>query len=130
MKKLLCALIASASILLTNGCASMFGDNTRQVVVNSKPEGADIYIDGINRGSTPAVLSLPVYIYNGQTVVLKKDGYKDTAVYANSKFQFVGLWNILNFPIGFIIDAADGQMMKIDPINLNMTANMSPVSKH
>lgn len=107
-----------------SGCASMFGDNTRQVVVYSDPAGANIYMDGKNYGTTPTVVILPSYIYGGKAITLKKDGYLSQELQINTQFQMVGLWNILNFPLGFIIDAADGNIIKIDPNDTKVTAKL------
>ncbi len=108
-------------------CASMFGDNTRQVAVNSQPSGATIYMDGKSYGTTPANITLPNYIYGGKTVTLKQAGYADQELQINTAFQNAGLWNILNLPIGFIIDGADSNMVKIAPSDTNITTTLQPL---
>ena len=113
-------------ILLLSGCASMFGDNTRTVSINSNPEGAAIYVDNVQYGTTPAVVSMPSYIYGGKTITFKKAGYETQSMQVNSTFQLVGLWNILNFPLGTIIDLATGDLVKIDPANLQLNAKLQP----
>lgn len=118
--------LLTASVSLLSGCATLFGDNTRQVKVDSRPQGADVYIDGMRYGTTPATITLPSYIYGGKTLVLKKDDYRDQTVLVNSKFQPVGLWNILFWPF-FLIDAGTGNSVKIDPANLNVSADLTPV---
>jgi hypothetical protein len=125
MKKLLSSLAIISTISLSvSGCASLFGDNNRQITVKSQPSGANIYVDGINYGTTPSVISLPTYVWNGQPIIVKKSGFQDTGVLINSKFQNVGLLNILFFP-GFLVDAATGNTMKIDPNRLNVEVNMT-----
>lgn len=106
------------------GCASIFGDNTRQVAIKSNPAGANVYIDGVRYGTTPTIISLPTYIYGGKVITLKKDGYIEQSALVNSKFQLVGLWNILFWP-GFLIDAATGDTVKIDPENLNIKVDLT-----
>ncbi len=108
------------------GCASMYGDNTRQVSVNSEPEGANVYINGKNYGTTPTTVTLPTYVYGGMPITVKKDGYVDQDVQINAQFQTVGLWNILNFPIGFIIDSADGDAIKLDPDSTKLSVKLQP----
>jgi hypothetical protein len=122
--KKLIVLAAILSTVLLTGCASMFGDNTRTVVVNSQPQGADIYVDNVPYGVTPATVTLSSYLYGGKIIVLKKAGYKDQISLINSKFQPVTIWNILN-GFGFLIDLATGDILKIDPANLNVNANLS-----
>ncbi len=111
-----------ATLLLT-GCATMFGDNTRNVKVNSNPEGAAVYLGAAQFGVTPTTVYLPQHIYNNIYLRLEKPGYATQNIAINSVFQPVGLWNILNLPfwgIGFIIDGANGNMVKVNPDQLNM----------
>ncbi|BBH53400.1 PEGA domain-containing protein [Fluviispira sanaruensis] len=119
------ATILAISAFLT-GCASMYGDNTRLVKVDSQPQGADIYIDGARVGKTPAVITLSTYIYGGKTLVLRKENFSETSVMVNSKFQPVTIWNILN-GFGFLIDAATGNILKIDPANLSVQSELTPI---
>lgn len=116
------------SLTVFSGCASMFGDNTRQLKVDSRPQGADIYVDGLRYGTTPATITLPTYIYGGKQIVLKKDDYRDQTVVINAVFQPVGLWNLLFWP-GFLIDAAAGNSVKIEPANLNVVSDLTAVEK-
>lgn len=117
------AALCVGAVVLT-GCASMFGDNSRQVTVKSEPVGAQVFVNGMSVGSTPAIVTLPTYIYGSQLITLRKPGYQDISINVNSKFQMVGLWNLLN-GWGFIIDAADGNLVKIDPAQLNVETNLS-----
>lgn len=122
-----CALVFSSLFGIT-GCASMFGDNTRQVRVDSHPQGANIYIDEKYAGTTPAVITLSRYIYGGQQLVLKKQNYRDQTAMVTADFQLVSLWNILNFPIGTIVDWSTGNILKIDSNSLNISVDLLPVS--
>jgi hypothetical protein len=118
---LVCALLLSLT-----GCASIAGNNTRMVNVASEPAGATIYVDNQRYGVTPAVITLPTYIYGGKSIQLKKEGYHDQAMVVNTKFQPVALLDIFLWPT-FIIDAATGDLVKIDPANLNLHANLQKV---
>ena len=120
---LLTAFIASF-VLLTSSCSSMFGDNSRQVVVKSQPSGANIYVGNQYMGTTPAIITLPTYIYGGEIISLKKRGYQEQVAVIGTQFQYVGLWNLLN-GIGFIIDGVTGDFVKIDPQDLNIDAAMN-----
>lgn len=64
------ALVALLS--LTSSCALMFNDKQAEVVINSIPLGADIFINGKNYGKTPATLKLEAI---NQTAVISKEGY-------------------------------------------------------
>lgn len=122
LRNVIVLIIAVFSLI---GCASMFGDNSRMVSVNSQPSGAIIKIDGKTYGQTPAMVTLPTYIYGGKQIELHKDGYTDVTVSVNAEFQLVGLWNILNMPLGFIIDGADGDFVKISPDSRNINATLA-----
>ena len=115
---LLCALILSIS-----GCASIAGDNTRAVRVESKPAGAAIYVDNQQYGVTPAVVNLPTYIYGGKSITLKKPGYQEQAMMVNTKFQPIALLDIFFWPT-FVIDAATGNLVKIAPADRNLGASL------
>ena len=71
-------------MVLASGCASMFGDNTRTLTVNSEPQGAVVYYDNIQYGTTPATITLPNYIYGAQGLTFRKSGYQDQAVVLTS----------------------------------------------
>jgi hypothetical protein len=109
--------------LIITGCASIAGENTRSVYVNSEPAGAKIFIDNQQYGITPATVSLPSYIYGGKTVTLKKTGFEDQTIMVNSKFQPIALLDIIFWPALFI-DAATGDLVKIDPANLNLNLKL------
>lgn len=117
-------LVLFYSLFLTIfGCASIAGNNTRNVSVTSHPAGADIYVDNQRYGVTPAVVTLPTYIYGGKSVTLKKPGYHEQTMRVNSKFQPIALLDILFWPT-FVIDAATGNIVKIDPANLNLHSQL------
>jgi uncharacterized protein YceK len=112
-----------AALLTISGCASIAGSNTRAVKVDSQPSGAAIYVDNQQYGVTPAVITLPNYIYGGKTVTLRKPGYQSQTMMVNSKFQPVALFDLLLWPT-FLIDAATGDIVKIDPANLNLNTQL------
>lgn len=124
-KLILTSVVFMISLSLTS-CATIFGDNSRAISVNSHPQGAGIYVDGLRHGTTPSIVTLPAYVYGGKTICLKKEGYHDQAMILNTRFQPCGLWNLLFWP-GFLIDGATGNTVKIDPNNLNLTAQLQAV---
>lgn len=116
------AIVCVIAFVMT-GCASIAGDNTRAVRVTSIPAGASIFVDNQQFGVTPAVITLPSNIYGGKSVTLRKRGYQDQSMMVNSKFQPVALFDLLLWPT-LIVDAATGSLVKIDPANLNLHANL------
>jgi uncharacterized protein YceK len=117
--KIIQTIICLALFITISGCASIAGNNTRKVAVKSYPSGARIYVDNMQYGVTPATITLPSYIYGGKSVQVRKAGYEDQAIMVNTKFQPIGLFNIIFWP-GFIVDAATGSIVKIDPSDLNL----------
>jgi len=122
MKIIKIALAGVVSLSIAS-CASIAGDNTRAVKVDSNPAGAAIIVDNQQYGVTPAVVTLPTYIYGGKSVTLRKHGYQDQTLMVNSKFQPIALLDILFWPT-FVLDAATGNLVKIDPANLSLNANL------
>ncbi len=122
MKMINLALICAISLIIS-GCASIAGDNTRTVKVDSFPSGAGIYVDNQQYGVTPAVITLPTYIYGGKAVTLRKKGYQDQTMVVNTKFQPIALLDILFWPT-LLVDAGTGSLVKIDPANLNLNAKL------
>lgn len=119
-------LFCIAALFLTiEGCASIAGENTRSVKINSNPSGATILVDHQQYGKTPAIINLPNYIYGGKAITLRKQGYQDQTKLVHAKFQPVSLFNILFWP-GFIIDAATGNIVKIDPKDLSLNYQLMP----
>jgi hypothetical protein len=116
--------LLAMGITVMTGCASIAGDNTRRVSVNSKPEGAAIYVDNQQYGTTPAVITLPSYVYGGKSVTLKKRGYQDTSMIVNTKFQPIALLDVLLWPT-LLVDAATGDLVKIDPANRQLHATLA-----
>lgn len=115
---LICAILATLT-----ACASIAGSNTRTVNVTSSPAGAGIFVDNQQYGVTPAAITLPAYIYGGKSITLRKRGYQDHGMMVNSTFQPIALLDIFLWPT-FIVDAVTGNLVKIDPANLNMHGNM------
>lgn len=123
MKKLSFAMASAVVALSLTGCASIGGDNTRAVRVESEPAGAAIYVDNQQYGVTPAVITLPSYIYGGKTVVVKKKGYSDQALPVNTNFQMISILDVLFWP-SLVVDGVTGNLVKIDPANRYLNANL------
>jgi len=121
MNKALNILIATGIFLSLSGCASIFGDKNRQVSVNSKPQGAKVYLNNQYMGVTPTNVTLN-NIWSTNTVQVKMPNYEPVNTNIDSSFQPVGILNIFFWP-GFIVDAVSGNMMKIpsESKNINVT---------
>lgn len=71
--------MAALVVLSTNGC-SLFAPKSETVSVNSEPQGAQVYVNGTLKGTTPCNVSVPCKEAN---IIVKKDGY-------NSQFYTIG----------------------------------------
>jgi len=126
-------------LFILSGCASIFGDNTRTVQVNSDPAGATVFLQGNPVGMTPTLVHLPS-TWSDDALLLKMDGYLDQSTEIHTGFQPIGLMNIALIPIfpllplaGFAIDAFSGHTMKVSEesqtINLHLQP-LEPVAGH
>lgn len=123
MIKLTKLAISGLLVITLAGCASIAGNNSRAVAVNSTPAGAAIYVDNQQYGVTPATITLPSYIYGGKSITVKKSGYHAQSRMVNTQFQPVALLDILAWPT-FLIDAATGNLVKMDPASTNLNYNL------
>jgi len=112
MKKIL-SISALSVTLLFSSCATIFTGSKQTVQINSIPPGADIEVDGLSSGVTPAPVRLKKG-FTGQTVMLKKAGFETKTFQPVTAFNPVAILNLLGL-IGWGIDAATGAMMKYDP---------------
>jgi PEGA domain len=118
-------LIAALSVYLT-GCASIFTGTTQTVQVNSIPSGANVSVNGLDRGQTP----LPVVLKkgsSGETVTLALSGYQQKTFQPQTVFNPVSILNLWGI-LGWGIDAATGAMWKYDPTFYNV--QLQKVSKN
>jgi hypothetical protein len=122
-KRMLIASLICSLLVTLSGCATMFGSNSRAVRIDSQPSGATIYVNNKECGVTPAVITLPNYIYGGKTITLKKDGYQTQNMMVVTRFQPVTLLNILFWP-GLIVDAATGSFVKVDENSLSFNTTL------
>jgi len=101
-------------LLLTTSCGTIFTGTKQNVLIRSNPSGANIEVDGIDRGVTPANIQLKKG-FKGQMITLTKDGYQKYQFNPETTFNPVSILNLLGM-IGWAIDAATGAMMKYEPV--------------
>lgn len=114
------------SVLLTN-CASIIHGTKQDIAFSSDPIGANLTINGENRGETPALISLK---RNGKyTVKMELPGYlpKEISLSKNVDGWFFG--NILfGGLIGIIVDASNGAMYQLSPDQVHAEMTKGNVS--
>ncbi len=127
MQKIRLGLLCGAMLALS-GCATIFGDNSRAIHINTAPSGATIIVDnGQTSISTPGDVVVPTP-WSPTTIRVEKTGYQTQTFVVDPIFQPVGLWNILFWP-GFIVDACTGDMMRVPVESRNFTAILVPAGK-
>jgi len=108
------ALLATPMMAL--GCASVFEGTTQAITFNSEPSGAQIVINGMPMGVTPATITLKRFEYDDAPVLFKKDGYHDQ--YARLHTEVTGwFWgNIISGGLlGSSTDLISGAMWEYSP---------------
>lgn len=105
-------------LIISTGCATLFGPSKHTVAVSSEPSGADVYVNGFKMGQTPTELSLKAD--KSYTIEYRKDGYQNVARVINTK---VGAgWLVLDILGGLlpvVIDAATGNWNSFDQDAVN-----------
>ena len=82
-------------------------------------------IDGLDQGTTPAIVEVKRPGLGDTQVVLKLDGYEDKVFTLQSKFNAVSILNFAGI-IGWGIDIATGAVKKYSPKGYNI--EMEPES--
>ena len=78
--------ILFATTALFSGCASIMTESDQQLVFNSSPPKAEVYVDGVKKGITPCNI-LVARRRPPPPIMLKKEGCEDTPVVFTSKIN-------------------------------------------
>lgn len=98
------------------GCASIIEGRTQAVTFNSEPSGAQVIINGIPMGVTPATISLKKSEYDNANVVFKKEGHQDQQASLHTKITMWFWGNIISGGLyGSATDAISGAMWEYSP---------------
>lgn len=112
----------TAVLALTPACATIVQGEHQSVPVDTDPSGAIVYVDGIEMGTTPTVLSLKRG--DDHEVVLRRDGYRDVTLRLDKDFDFVPavVGNLFSFGIfGFAVDYVSGAAYDLTPEQIMRT---------
>ncbi|AFN75750.1 putative lipoprotein [Melioribacter roseus P3M-2] len=114
-------LIASTLILsfLLSGCALLFQGINQKVSLDSSPDTAEVWVNGVKMGLTPCKIELK---RNSEyTIEFKKDGYNIKSYrVTNSVGAGWIVLDILGGLIPVIIDASTGAWYSLDQDNINV----------
>lgn len=113
-------------MMLALGCASIIEGRTQSVTFNSEPAGAQIVINGVPMGVTPATITIKKSDYDNANVQFKKEGYHDQQASLHTKVTGWFWGNVISGGLlGSATDAISGAMWEYSPDKYFVT--MPPV---
>jgi hypothetical protein len=111
------ALVAALASL--SGCASIIQGTHTDVDIHTRPENAQIWVDGVQQGASPTKVSMEV----GAThvVVVRAPGYKEQTIRTDRMLSggYVAL-DILLGLLPALVDAATGAWYEVQPSPINV----------
>ncbi|MGM5470324.1 PEGA domain-containing protein [Flavobacteriaceae bacterium LMO-SS05] len=101
--------LALVTLLFTTSCASIFTGSKRNVLFESDPSGAKVYVNGFEKGITPTQIKVKA----DDRIDFRIDGFKERVVVMDSNFNLVAILNGISI-IGWGIDALTGSLKRVD----------------
>ncbi|MFQ5570803.1 MAG: PEGA domain-containing protein [Rhodothermales bacterium] len=105
--------------VLWTGCATVFTGTYDEIHITSEPEGARIFIDGLEEGRTPAVIDVQRAGVGDTEVTLRLEGYEPYTFTLREEFNAVSVINLLS-PLAWAIDIATGAVTKYNPLGYDI----------
>ena len=107
MKKNLNYLIALTVLFLFSSCASILTGSKRNVLFESEPSGAKVFVNGFEKGKTP----VQIKVRSDDRIDFRLDDYTERVVVMDSKFNLVAILNGFSL-IGWGVDALTGSLQR------------------
>jgi hypothetical protein len=101
-------------------CASIFTGSKRNVLFETDPPGAKVFVNGFEKGTTPVQIKVKA----DDRVDFKLDNYKERVVVMDSKFNLVAILNGFSI-IGWGVDALTGSLKRVDTKYVKVTLENS-----
>lgn len=120
MIKKLSILTIAGVLLLTTSCASIFTGSKRNVLFESDPSGAKVFVNGFEKGTTP----VQIRVKADDRVDFRLDDYRERVVVMDSKFNLVSILNGFSL-IGWGVDALTGSLKRVDTKYVKVTLEKS-----
>ncbi len=116
-----------ALAMVASGCATIIDGTSQPVTFNSSPNGARIYVNGMEVGTTPLII--PVKRSKTTMLLAKKDGYEDQSLLLQTKVNTYFWGNILFYGGLFssTTDYASDAMIEYSPNMYYITLNPIPL---
>jgi hypothetical protein len=114
--------------MVTSGCATIIDGSSQPVTFNSSPNGARIYVNGMELGTTP--LTIPVKRSKTMMILAKKNGYEDQQLVLQTKTNSWFWGNILGLGFyGSTTDYGSDAMIEYSPNMYYVTLNSIPLAQ-
>ena len=118
MKKVVLMMIVFTAFIFTS-CATILSGTSDEINFTSDPKGADIMLDGLKVGKTPATVSIKRPGFGNKEITIKLDGYEDRTFMLQKQFNTMTICNLANWA-GWIIDIITGSIMKYSKTNYDL----------
>ena len=106
MKKF--TILVLITILFTS-CTSILTGSKRTVLFETNPSGAKVYVNGFEKGVTPAQIKVRA----DDRIDFRLENYKERVVVMDSKFNLFSILNGISI-IGWGIDELTGSLQRVD----------------
>lgn len=95
--------------MLSTSCASIFTGSKRNVLFESNPSGAKVFVNGMEQCVAPCQIK----VKSDDRVDFRLDGYKERVVVMDSDFNLVAILNGFSI-VGWGIDALTGSLKRVN----------------
>ncbi|SFS76634.1 PEGA domain-containing protein [Lutibacter maritimus] len=113
MKKITLMLVV---LIVFTSCASIFTGAKRNVLFETEPSGAKVFVNGFEKGITPTQIKVKA----DDRIDFRIDNYKERVVIMDSKFNLVSILNGFSI-IGWGVDALTGSLKRVDTKYVKVT---------
>ena len=116
MIKNICFLTTLILLILTTSCASILTGSKRNVFFESVPNGAKVFVNGIEKGVTPKTIRVKA----DDRIDFRISDYQEKVVVMDSNFNAVAILNGFNI-LAWGIDALTGSLKRVDTKYVRVT---------
>ncbi len=111
-------LISIVLLIATTGCGTLFNRNLKPVMLDSDPQGADVYVDGNRVGKTP--INVEMEKKHSANLTFKKEGYEEkTAIIQSQLVPGLLILDLFGL-VPLVVDAATSNWNDLDKGNLKV----------
>ncbi|MCC6722138.1 MAG: PEGA domain-containing protein [Bacteroidia bacterium] len=114
-------IIAVVPLFILSACATIFTGTSDTITFNSNPDGAVIFINGVEQCKTPCTLDVKRTLLR-KDVEFKLDGYTTRVITLSKEFNIVSILNFFDV-FGWGIDIISGAVVKYNQKHYDITLN-------